>query len=152
MAIWQRAVAAFTDKDSRLSERALAELEVKSATKEERALSEPGRRAIQVGRLNRITTFGLSQPDILDYLAPSHFNLDADDWQAYKAAFRTRKRVGEAFKEFMRREYRANINVDAVRQAAKCVVTLPGDLAELGGLLRQLRYIGEVDDLEAALD
>jgi hypothetical protein len=152
MAIWQRAVAAFTDKDSRLAERTLAELEVKHATKEERALAELGRRAIRVGRLSRITPFGLSQPDILDYLAPSHFNLDADDWHAYKAAFRARKRVGEGFKDFMRQEYRAKINVDAVRQAAKCMVTLPDDLAELGGLIRQLGYLGEVDDLEAALD
>lgn len=152
MPIWQRAVSAFQAKDSRLAERTISELESNSATKEERALAELGRRAIRIGRLSRITPFGLGQADILDYLAPIQFGLEDGDWQMYKAAFRTRKRLGESFKDFLRREYRAKINVDAVRHAAKAMVALPDDLAQLGDLIRQLGYLGEIDDLEAALN
>lgn len=150
MPIWQRAVSAFEAKDSRLAERTISELESNSSTKEERALAELGRRAIRVGRLSRITPFGLGQADILDYLAPSHFGLEDGDWQTYKAAFRARKRPSEPFKDFLRREYRAKINIDAVRHAAKAMVALPDDLAHLGDLVRQLGYLGEIDDLEEA--
>jgi hypothetical protein len=115
-------------------------------------LAELGRRAIRIGRLSRITPFGLGQADILDYLAPIQFGLEDGDWQMYKTAFRTRKRLGESFKDFLRREYRAKINVDAVRHAAKAMVALPDDLAQLGDLIRQLGYLGEIDDLEAALN
>lgn len=150
--IWQRAVAACHANDSRAAERILAELDSKYATKEERALAELGRRAIRVGRLSRIVPFGLSQPDILDYLAPSHFNLEGDDWEVYKAAFGLKKRGGESFKDFVRREYKAKINNEVVRQAAKAVVSVPDDLAQLGNTIRQLAYLGEIDDLDLAME
>lgn len=150
--IWQRAVTAVRTGDSRLAERVLSELETPSATKEERALAELGKRAIRVGRLSRITPFGLGQADILDYLSPSHFGLEGSDWQTYKAAFLARKRLREPFKDFLRREYGAKINTDAVRLAAKAMVAVPDDLAKLGELIRQLGYLGEIDDLEAALN
>lgn len=150
--IWQRAVEAFGAKDPKLAERTLAELESKSATKEERALAELGRRAIQVGRLSRITPFGLGKPDILDYLSPKHFNLDADDWQPFKTAFASKKRTDESFKDFMRREYRAKINVDAINIAAKTIGTVPDDFAQLGRLIRKLGYLGAIDDLEVSVD
>ncbi|MEQ4519310.1 AAA family ATPase [Pseudarthrobacter sp. B907] len=151
MAIWQRAVSAFQAKNSRLAERTISELESNSSTKEERALAELGRRAIRVGRLSRITPFGLGQPDILDYLAPTHFGLEDGDWQTYKAGFRARRKPSESFKDFLRREYGAKISIDAVRHAAKAMGALPDDLADLGVLVRKLGFLGAIDDLEAAV-
>jgi hypothetical protein len=151
MPIWQRAVDAFRSKDLKLAERTLAELASRSATKEELALAELGRRAIKVGRLSRITPFGLEKPDILDYLSPKYFNLDADDWQAYKTAFQARRSPRGSFKDFMRREYSAKINVSAVSKAAKGVDSVPEDFAALGSLIRELGYLGATDDLELSL-
>lgn len=122
----------------KLAERTLTEFESRSGTKEERALAELGKRGIQVGRLSRIAPFGLQQPDILDYLSSRHFNLEAADWQIYKAAFQARKRNGDAFKDFVRREYGAKINMPAVAVASKTIVRVPDDFAELGGLIRRL--------------
>lgn len=149
--IWKRAVSAFQAKDSRLAERIISELESNSPTKEERALAELGRRAIRVGKFGRITPFGLGQADILDYLAPIHFGLENRDWHVYKTAFRDRRRVGEPFKDFLRREHGAKINIDAVRNAAKAMAAKPDDLALLGDLILHLGHLGEVDDLEAAV-
>lgn len=151
MPIWQRAVDAFRRKDLKLAERTLEELASRSATKEELALAELGKRAIRVGRLSRITPFCLRQPDILDYLSPKYFNLDADNWQAYKMAFQARRPPRGSFKDFMRREYNAKINVSAVDKAVKGMDAVPADIAALGSLIRQLSYLGAIDDLEISL-
>lgn len=150
--IWERAVDAFRAGNLKLAERTLTELESRSATKEERALAELGKRGIQVGWLSRIAPFGLQQPDILDYLSPRYFNLNAADWQIYKAAFQARKRNGDSFKDFVRREYGAKINMAAVVAASKAIVTMPDDFAELGGLIRRLGYLGAIDDLDDAFN
>jgi hypothetical protein len=152
MPIWQRAVHAFRRKDPKLAERTLEELASRSATKEELALAELGRRAIKVGRLSRITPFGLEKPDILDYLSPKYFNLDSDDWQTYKTAFQARRPPLGSFKDFMRREYNAKINVSAVGKAAKGIDVVPEDFVALGSLIRELGYLGAIDDLEISDD
>lgn len=150
--IWQSAVEAAGAGDSKLAERRLDELLSKASTKEEHALVELGRRAVQLGRLGRIIPFGLQRPDILDYLSPRFFNLNFDDWQASKSAFRQEKWRDEGFKAFLRRKYAGKINATTVREAAKAVDTIPDDLLALGNLVRQQGYLGFVDELEVSVE
>lgn len=150
--VWQRAVEAAGAGNGKLAERCLDELLSKTSTKEEHALVELGRRAIQLGRLGRIVPFGLQKPDILDYLSPRYFNLNFNDWQACKSAFHQEKRHDESFKSFVRRKYSGRINAATVREAARALDPIPDDFVTLGELVREQGYLGFVDELELSVE
>lgn len=151
--IWARANAAVLANNRKSAEKALQELSRRATSKEEQVLAELGLRAIQIGRFSRIVPFGLERPDILDYLSPSHFNLDASEWQPYKDEwFLTRAgRNSVSFKEFLRKTHDAKINTDSVAQAALALKQLPDDFVELGTRIRTLGYLGVPDDLELSI-
>ena len=148
MPIWKKAVDAFRDRDVKQTERYLSELSAGRPTKEERALVELGMRAIRVGKLSRITPFGLEQSDILDYLSPLHFDLGANDWQGYKKEFNATPAPRGSFKEFLQKRHGAKINVTRVSQAAEASDDVPDDISTLGTLIRELGFLGAPDDVE----
>ncbi|MDD0858032.1 hypothetical protein NHF46_10105 [Arthrobacter alpinus] len=151
--IWARANAAVLANNRKSAEKALQELSLRATSKEEHVLAELGLRAIQIGRFSRIVPFGLERPDILDYLEPSHFNLDASEWQPYKDEWMSTRigRNGDSFKDFLRNKHSAKINTNSVEQAAIALTTLPEDFLELGNQIRTLGYLGVPDDLERSI-
>lgn len=156
--IWARAKVAVRANDIKLAQHILQELSKDAESKEERALSELGIRALQIGRFPRIVPFGLKRPDILDYLEPSHFNLDENDWKPYKdewwstRTFQNGKQIfSDSFKDFLRKKHNAKINNRSVEQASLALTALPDDFVDLGNQIRTLGYLGVPDDLELTI-
>lgn len=99
---------------------------LEGGTKEEQMLSEFCRKALDVNRADRIKVFGLSKPDIIEYLPVGEFLPEADSWES---VVRDWNYDGD-FKSYLRRRG-ANISANSLRRIAKGLDHLDDEFVEL---------------------
>jgi hypothetical protein len=79
----------------------------------------------------------LSEPDVIFYLDPAHFSLDAS-WTDLHREWRSRSDRTVDFKSWLRSEKGASISTQRVRKAAKHLSDLPSDLGSLSARIREV--------------
>jgi hypothetical protein len=132
-------------------------------TSEERVLGAMCRAAIDHKRWNRLSFFGLSRADIIEYLPLQAFGLDSafGSWdeavESWKQS-RSRSRDTGDFKAWLRAEFGAQISAETMREGARTLAKteIPDDLLNLASAIRDAAYpalypVGEGDDHDSAL-
>lgn len=103
-------------------------------------LSQLAERALALGRLDRLSLFGLGKPDIIFYLDPTHFGLD-EPWATLHREWKTGHKAGDDdFKTWLRKTKGAKISTGKIGAAARALVPLPRDLEELKTRVIELSF------------
>lgn len=94
-------------------------------------LSQLAERALALGRLDRLSLFGLGEPDIIFYLDPSRFGLH-EPWVTLHREWKAEHKASDDdFKSWLRRTKGAKISTGKIGAAARALDQLPRDLEEL---------------------
>jgi hypothetical protein len=105
--------------------------EQESATSEETEAYRFARRALETRHHDRITIFGLRQPDIIYYLPVSSFHPQATDWQDVQEEYKISRKPPENMKSWLRRSYRTKTAVNDIRKAAQRLDHIPTEFTDL---------------------
>ena len=128
LAIWERAIEA-AHSDSPSAARTI--LEELKRDGEPGFIRNFGIRSAELGRTDRIDLYGLSKPDILEYLPPKSLMPRASDLHWDQLRSRSGAKSGTAFKTWLRENYGFSGDDSVLENAVSQLDELPDDFVGL---------------------
>lgn len=132
--IWSEAQATYLANDADVAGellRAWAKLD--KSSKEKEWLTQWLSRALEKGRRERVTPFGLRKADIIEYLPVERFVPNGRSWEALRKEHRQAaelKREYKDFKQWLTLKYKARFNPNVIVAAAEAA-DVPGEFMDL---------------------
>lgn len=140
-AAWESAVVAAAS-DSPAKAKSLIDAALPRRIAEARWLGEWLKAAITSGNAQRVTPWGLSKPDIIDYLPADAFVRDADtDWGGLRSAYaKSTRGQGQApdFKSWLRATFGADVSLEHIDAVSRDVATVPREFRDLLRLVERV--------------